>query len=106
MRHVITASGSPPAQNHQPFDIVAQLPDVAGPVMRLQHGHRIVADVALGQAGDLRNLRHEIFDELGNVLAPLGQRRHADRHDRQPMIEILAEFSVRDIGLEVAASTR
>ena len=28
---------------------------------------------------------------------------HADRHDRQPVIEILAEFSGGDLGLDIAA---
>ena len=44
--------------------------------MRLQDRERVVADAALGQAGRLRNLLLEIFDQFRNILAPLGQRRH------------------------------
>ena len=90
-------------EDHQPLDVVAQLADVARPVVRLQHRHGVVADLALRQAGRLRNLLHEIVDEIGNVLAPLGQRRHADRHHRQPVIEVLAEAAGGDLGLDVAA---
>ncbi len=90
-------------EDHQPLDVVAQLAHVARPVVRLQHGHRVLADAALRQAGRLRDLVHEIVDQLGNVLAPLGQRRHADRHHRQAVIEILAEAAVGDLRLEIAA---
>ena len=41
--------------------------------------------------------------ELGDVLAPLGQRRHADRHHRKPVIEVFAEFAGGDLGFDVAA---
>jgi hypothetical protein len=67
-------------ENHQPLDIVAQLAHVARPVVALQHRHGVVADAALGKSRGLRNLVHEVVDQAGNVLAPLGQRRHADRH--------------------------
>ena len=93
-------------KDHQPFDVVAQLAHVARPVVRLQHRHGVLADLPLGQAGGLRNLLHEIFDELRNVLAALRQRRHADRHDRQAVIEILAEFAGGDLRLDVARGRR
>ena len=35
---------------------------------------------------------------LGNILAALGQRRHADRHDAQAMIEVLAKLARRQSG--------
>ena len=93
-------------EDHQPLDVVAQLPDVARPIVRLQHRHGVLADAPLRQSGRLRNLVHEIVDEVGNILAPLGQRRHADRHNRKPMIEIFAEFALGDHRLEVARRRR
>ena len=51
MSAVITASGSPPARIISALDVVAQLTHVARPVVRLQHGHGILADHALRQAG-------------------------------------------------------
>ena len=60
-------------ENHQPLHVVAQLPHIAGPVMGLQHRHGVVADAPFRQAGRLGNLLHEMLDQLGHVLAPLGQ---------------------------------
>src|SRR6478735_6281963 len=55
-----------------PMRCSPQLAHVAGPVVRLQHGHGVLADQALGQPRGLRDLVHEIFDQVGNILAPLG----------------------------------
>jgi hypothetical protein len=33
-----------------------------------------------------------MLDQDRDVVAPLGQRRHADRHHREPVIEVLAEL--------------
>src|SRR6202453_339792 len=90
-------------KDHKPLYIVTKLPDIPRPVVRLQDGQRVRADVPLGESRVLRYLDHEIFDEFGNVLAAIGKAGHADRHHRQPMIEILAKFSGRDIGFDVAA---
>ena len=60
-------------QDQQPFDIVAQLPHIARPVVGLQHGHRVVADAARLDAGLRRDLLHEMIDQEGDVLAPLRQ---------------------------------
>jgi len=46
----------------------------------------------LGRPVNLRYLRHEILDQLGHILAALGQRRDADRHHREPMIKVFADF--------------
>ena len=54
------------------------------------------------QAGRVRDLVHEVLNELRDVLAPLGQRRHAQRDDRQAMIEVLAEFARGDLRLDIA----
>ena len=43
-----------------------------------------------------------MFDQFRDVFAPLGQRRHADRHHRQAVKEVLAELAGGDLGLEVA----
>ncbi len=59
-----------------------------------------------GRPVRLRDLVHEMLDQLGNVLAPLRQRRHADRHHRQAMIEVLAETALGDLGFEVARGRR
>ena len=71
--------------------------------MGLQNRHRVRADLAARHARQLANLVHEEIDEFGNVVAPLGERGHADRHDRQTMKEILAEGPLLDRRGEVAA---
>ena len=41
-------------------------------------------------------------DQLGDVLAPLAQRRQVDRHHVQPVVQILAEPLGLDLGQQVA----
>ena len=83
--------------------LLLQLAHVAGPVVRLQHGDRVLADAARREARGLRELAHEVLDEIGDVLAPLGETRHAQRHHVQAVIEILAEAPLAHVALEVAA---
>ena len=92
-------------QDHQPLDVVAQLPDVAGPVVRLQHRHRVVGDAPLRQAGRGGDLVHEEGDQLGHVLAPLGQGRHPDRHDAEAVEQVLAEAAGGDLAPAGRGST-
>src|SRR6185312_8486321 len=89
-------------QNHDALDIVAELADVAGPHMRLQYRHRILADLPLRQAGRRRYLVHEIVNQFRDVLAAFRQRRNADRHHRQPVVEILTESPFGNLFLQVA----
>ncbi len=95
-----------PGQDHQPLHVVAQLAHVAGPVVRLQHGHGVLADEPARQAGAERDLLHEIFDQQRDVLATLGQRRHPDRHHGEAVVEVLAELAGRDLRFDVAAGRR
>ncbi len=90
-------------QDHQPLDVVAKLADVARPVVGLKHGHGVVADGARRQAGGARNLLDEMAHEQRDVLAPLGQRRNAQRHDGQAVEQVLAERALGDLALKVAA---
>jgi hypothetical protein len=49
----------------------------------LQRGQRVLAELARRHARRLGAALHEMAREQRNVLAPLAQRRHADRHDAQ-----------------------
>ena len=106
MSAVISPSGIARGQDHQPLDIVAQLADVARPVVQLQNGQRVVGDLTARHAGRQRHLFHEIFDQLGNVLAPLGQRGNADRHHDEPVEEVFAQRPLLDRRRQIAARTR
>ena len=50
--------------------------------------------------------RQEVGDQLGDVLLALAQRRQLDRHDREPIVEILAKLSVADELPEVLVGRR
>ncbi len=50
-----------------------------GQSLQLQHRQRILGDAALRHAGGGGHAVHEIIDQFGNVLAPLGERGHAHR---------------------------
>ncbi len=99
----MTALGSPPVEDQQALDVVPELAHVARPVVRLQDGDRVLADAPRREAGRLRELLDEVLDELGNVLAPLGQARDAQRHDVEAVVEILAEPPFAHLALEIAA---
>ena len=90
-------------EDHQAFDIVAQLADVPRPVVRLQHRHRVGGDSARRHAHCGGDLLKKIMHELGNILAPLGERGDADRHHREAMEEIFAKMTVSDRLGEIAA---
>ncbi len=56
--------------------------------------------------GGVRQLPDEVLDEIGNILAALGEARHAQRHHVEAMIEILAEAALAHVALEVTARRR
>jgi hypothetical protein len=102
MSAVMTASGSPPARIISRSTLLRS--------WRTLPGQSCDCSTAIASSPIWRfgrpvaaNLVHEIVDQLGNVLAPLGQRRHADRHHRQPVIEILAEAPFGDLSSRLRA---
>jgi hypothetical protein len=80
---------------------VLELAHVAGPVVLLEafdrrRLDRLVAEAGLG--GDAQEVAHEVAD----VLEPLAQRRQAQRHDVEAIVEVLAEQALLDLRLELA----
>ncbi len=51
-------------------------------------------------------LRDEVVGQQRDVLAPLAQRRDVDRHDVQPVEEVLAERPGAHLGQQVAVGRR
>ena len=78
-------------EDDRAFDDIAQLADVAGPIICLQRGHGFIGDGRRTQALLGRITREEAVRERRNVVAPLCQRRHLHRDDVEPVEEILAE---------------
>src|SRR5678815_1593739 len=81
------------AQDHGTLDNVAQLADIARPVIVLEHFHRrrfhgrhtlVVARVELGD---------ERLDQQRQVFLPLAERRQLDGEDVQPVEEIFAQLA-------------
>ena len=89
-------------QDQQPLDDIAQLADVARPVVALQGGQRVLADRPRRQAGGVGDAPQQVVGQLGDVLAALAERRHAQRHHVQPMEQLLAEAAGGDLLLQVA----
>ena len=98
----ITASGSPPARIINRSMLLRSCLTLPGQLCDCSNRHCVLADAPLRQSGRLGNLVHKIVDEVGNILAPLGQRGHTDRNNRKPMIEIFAKLAFGDQRFEIA----
>ena len=79
------------AEDGEPLDEVPELAHVAGPVVGLEREERLAREAHRAAAVALAGLGEEARRELGDVLAPLAQRRRVDRHDVEPVVEVLAE---------------
>ena len=63
------------SKDQSAFDDVPQLPDVAGPVVRLERGHGFFGDGRRGHPPLGGEAGEEMADELRDVFAALAQRR-------------------------------
>ena len=89
-------------KDQRALDDVPELADIARPVVRLERRHRLFRDARRRHPPLGGEAREEMADELGNVLAPLAQRRKLHRNDVQPVEEVFAEAARGDLVLEVA----
>ena len=89
-------------RNHRALHDVAEFANVAGPRIGLQRCHVLPADRLDAPAEGVREFFNETPDEDRNVLAPLTQRRHADREDVEPVVEIVPERPRSHQLLEIA----
>ncbi len=60
-------------EDEQTLHDVAELADIARPVMRLKHRHCIVADLAHRQTGSRGEMLHEVRDKKRDVVATFCQ---------------------------------
>ena len=84
------------------LDDVAKLTHVAGPFEGTEFGERLRRGLPHGQAIPRCELLREEFDELGNILDPLAERRHPQVDHVEPVVEIFAEGALLDLGLQIA----
>ena len=73
-------------QDQRPFHHVAQLADIAGPVIGLQRGERVFAEARCRHPTLGGKAREEMQDKIADILPPLRQGGQPDRHDIQPVV--------------------
>ena len=85
--------------DHQPLDHVAQLADVAGPAVAAAAPVAAPASNRFGRRPYSRaSSAMKCSREQRDVAGALAQRRHEDRDDVEPEVEILAEPAAADLG--------
>ena len=103
---VVTHQRAPLGQHGRPPERVLQLAHVARPAV----AHERLADV-VGHPDDAGaelavDLVDEEVDQLGDVRAPIPERRHEDAHHVQAEEQILAEAAAADGALEILVRRR
>ena len=84
---------------------VAQLADIAGPVVALELGERVLAD-GNGPLHARGNLHQHLAREQRNVLRPLPQRRDADVEGAEPVVKVRTKTAVADGVLQIGVARR
>ena len=100
-RQLIRGNARPLGDDHGPLDDILQLPDVTGPGVSFEDFKGIVVNLVDGLAGAAGVHLEKVHGQLGNVLAPLPERRHGDRDDIEAVIEVFAELGFRDQTFEI-----
>ena len=84
----------PARQDHDAFDIIAELSNIARPIVGLQDRYGVLSELAQRLTRGMREGTAKMLNEAWDVLAPLRKRRNTNRNDAQPMIEILPESTL------------
>ena len=93
-------------ERHEPLERVLELAHVARPRVRGEPVHERVGHRERGEPEPLREAPQEVAREDRDVLGPLAQRRDAELHDVEPVVEILAEPARAHELLQVAVGRR
>ena len=94
------------AKNHQTFHNVAQLTDVAGPLVLLQGFHSLGLEGRDGFAHVLCDDFQEVANQQRDVILAFAQRRHLYDNDAQAVVEVFAEIPFLNLTLEVLVGGR
>src|SRR5262245_7085977 len=87
--------------DHEPLDHVAQLADVAGPVVGQEVAERLARERLRPLAVLGAELRDEVAHVGGDIVLARAQGRHLDRDDVEPIVEVFAELALADQGGQV-----
>ncbi len=88
------------AQRDGALENIDQLAHVAGKSVLFQCLHGIVIDLARGLTPLLADRFEKVLGKQGNIAAPVAQCRHRELDDIEPIIEVIAEIALLDLGLE------
>src|SRR5690606_33906166 len=107
-QHVDVNAAQPVArrEDHHPFDHVAQLTHIAGPVVRLKRGHRLGTDPGRRYPAVGGLAAYKMVAQARDIVAPLAQWRDVNRNDVEAVIEILAKTAFGDLGHQVTRGAR
>jgi len=94
------------AEEHGALDHVLELPDVSGPVVRLEVGERAFGEPAHVLSERRRERPEEGVGQGPNVFRALPQRRHPNEDRAQPVVEIGPERAFAHGLLQVAVRRR
>ena len=94
------------AQNQHALYKVFQLTHISGPGHRLQQGDRFVGHLAHRQALGFVALFNEVLRQNRDVLAPLFQAGHRNRHHVQTVIQLFAEAVRGDFIIKILVGRR
>src|ERR1019366_10271852 len=95
-RQVMDIDGRARTERHRALDHVSQLPDVAGPVVRLELAHRFGGDGDLGPTRGSAGLNDESVGEGGDAGASLPEGGNGQTDAVQTKVEVLPERSRSD----------
>ena len=88
-------------QDEDALDDVAELADVAGPVVLLERGEGGVGDLDVGAAVLLAELGEELAGEERDVFLAVAQGRDVEGDDVEAVEEVFAEVAAGDLFFEV-----
>src|SRR5689334_598955 len=90
------------SQNYGPLQHILQLPNVPRPVIPREGFHRGCRNVVDGPAHSLCMFLNEVAREQRYVFAALPKRRHAQRKDVEPVVQVGAKLVLVHHRLQVA----
>ena len=88
-------------EDEDAFDEVAELADVARPVVLAQRVERVLSHLNVGASVLCAELLEELLDQRGDVLLAVAQRRNEEGDDVEPVEEVFAEVAAGDLLFEV-----
>ena len=88
-------------EDQDALDEIAELADVAGPVVLAQGGEGVFGHLDVRSAVLLAELLQEFLDEERDVFLAIAERRHEEGDDVEAVEEVFAEVAAGDLFFEI-----